>query len=135
MSENALLDVIPIRSGKGQAIRYVALRWGIPAGQVLFYARRGSDYEALSGHFLGVLGSDHAPELRPTKSLPRVYLAEGHNYVGLLEGIRAYGFDASITIPDSAAGLDLQEADDHEAVLTPDVVAHTGEESEHETNI
>ena len=39
---NRWLDVIPIRSGKGQAIRYVAMRWGLPADKVLVYARRGS---------------------------------------------------------------------------------------------
>ncbi len=127
LSENRLLDVIPLRSGKGQAIRYVALRWGIPADNVLFYARRGSDYEALSGQFLGVLGSDHSLELKPSTSLPRVFLAERPNFMGLLDGINAYHFDASIQIPKSAESLQPEEAEDREAVLQPDLVAHISE--------
>lgn len=124
LSENQWLDVIPIRSGKGQAIRYVTMRWGIPADRVLFYARRGSDYEALSGKFLAVLGSDHAIEMKPTQSLPRVYLSSQPNFSGLWDGIVAYGFDGGIKIPRSASGLQPEEAGEEEAVLAPDMVAH-----------
>jgi len=127
LSDNCWLDVIPLRSGKGQAIRYVALRWGIPPERVLFYARRGSDYEALSGQFLGVVASDCAPELRTSKSLPRVYFAERPNFQGLLEGIHAYQFENSIRIPKSAAGILSEDSTETEPVLVPDVVAHTGE--------
>ncbi|MDF1816362.1 MAG: hypothetical protein P1V20_29450, partial [Verrucomicrobiales bacterium] len=59
-----------------------------------------------------------------TTSLPRVYLAGKPNYAGLLEGIKAYQFAEKITIPDSAAGLQIEEADETEAVLSPDLVAH-----------
>ena len=128
LSQGKFLDVIPIRSGKGLAMRYVTLRWGIPADRVLFYARRGSDYEALSGQFLGVLAGDHGLELKSTKSLPRVYLAKQPNFAGLVEGIDAYQFDERIEVPDSAAGLHLEEAEDQEAVLSPDMIAHTNDD-------
>jgi len=124
LSEGRWLDVIPLRSGKGQAIRYVALRWGIPAEGVLFYARRGSDYEALSGQFLAVLAGDHSLELKSTASLPRVYRAEKPNFSGLLEGIEAYQFDGEIRIPESARGLAPSESDTEEAVLAPDMMVH-----------
>lgn len=127
LSEGQLLDVIPLRSGKGQAIRYVTMRWGIPADRVLFYARRGSDYEALSGQFLGVLGSDHCLELKSTTSLPRVYLAHSPNFMGLLEGIEAYHFDGDIKIPESARGLQAEESENEEAVLSPDMVVHNND--------
>ncbi|MEM9280799.1 MAG: HAD family hydrolase, partial [Verrucomicrobiota bacterium] len=124
LSQDELLDVIPLRSGKGHAIRYVTMRWGIPADRVLFYARRGSDYEALSGQFLGVLGSDHFLELKSTTSLPRVYLAKQPNFMGLLEGLEAYQFGGDIKIPNSAKGMQPEEAEEQEAVLSPDMVAH-----------
>ena len=127
LSQNQWLDVVPLRSGKGQALRYLALRWGIDADRVLFYARRGSDYEALSGHFLGVLGSDHAPELKPTKNLPRVYLSQTPNFIGLLEGIEAYQFGENIRIPESASGVQKSSGPENEAVLQPDLVAHSSE--------
>ncbi|MCG8603114.1 MAG: glycosyltransferase [Verrucomicrobiales bacterium] len=128
LSQGKFLDIVPIRSGKGLAMRYVTLRWGIPADRVLFYARRGSDYEALSGQFLGVLAGDHGLELKSTKSLPRVYLAEKPNFAGLVEGIEAYQFDESIAVPDSASGLQLEEAEDREAVLSPDMIAHSNDD-------
>ncbi len=124
LSEGRWLDIVPLRSGKGQAIRYVAMRWGIPADRLLFYARRGSDYEALSGQFLAVLGSDHSLELHPSKSLPRVYVSKTPNFAGLWEGIKAYGFDGGIRIPESARGHQPEESEIEEAVLAPDMVAH-----------
>lgn len=127
LSEDQLLDVVPLRSGKGQAIRYITMRWGIPADRVLFYARRGSDYEALSGQFLGVLGSDHCLELKATTSLPRVYLAQSPNFIGLLEGIEAYQFDGDIQIPESARGLQAEKSENQEAVLSPDMVVHNND--------
>ncbi|MDF1852355.1 MAG: HAD family hydrolase [Verrucomicrobiales bacterium] len=127
LSQGKWLDIIPLRSGKGQAIRYVTMRWGIPADNVLFYARRGSDYEALSGQFLGVIGGDHGLELKTTTSLPRVYLAKKNNFAGLVEGIEAYEFEGKIRVPKSAEGLQLDEGEEKEAVLAPDMVVHTND--------
>lgn len=124
LSQGCFLDVIPLRSGKGHAIRYVAMRWGIPADKVLFYARRGSDYEALSGQFLAVLAGDHALELKSTTNLPRVYLAGNPNFSGLLEGLEAYHFDGNIRIPESARGLPSEDNEEKEAVLAPDMIIH-----------
>lgn len=126
LTDGKWLDVIPLRSGKGHAIRYIAMRWGIPADRILFYARRGSDYSAISGQVLAVLGSDHSFDLRQTTSLPRVYLAKTPNYRGFLEGIEAYRFDREICIPESArGGLADEGANGKEAVLSPDMIAHT----------
>lgn len=131
LSMGCWLDVIPLRSGKGQAIRYIAMRWGIPADKVLFYARRGSDYEALSGQFLAVLGSDHSLELKSTGSLPRVYRANNPSFAGLLEGVEAYQFDGEIRIPESARRLMPEEAEEREAVLAPDMVVHMNDGEDH----
>lgn len=127
LSSGCFLDIIPLRSGKGQAIRYVTMRWGIPADNVLFYARRGSDYEALSGQFLAVLGSDHSLELKSTTSLPRVYPASSPNFAGLVEGINAYNFGGGIEIPRSARGMEPGNTESREAVLAPDMEAHTSD--------
>ncbi|MEM7699383.1 MAG: HAD family hydrolase, partial [Verrucomicrobiota bacterium] len=127
LSEGKFLDVIPLRSGKGNAIRYLTMRWGIPADRVLVHARRGSDYEALSGQFLAVLSADHSLELRKSVSLPRVFLSERPNYGGLLEGIFSYGFDDRIMVPDAADDLEQHDVSEPEAVLSPDMVAHLNE--------
>ncbi len=126
LSQGKWLDVIPLRSGKGLAIRYLAMKWGIQADRILFYARRGSDYEALSGQFLAVLGSDHSLELSQTVSLPRVYLAKAPNFSGFLEGIVAYQFHREICIPESALGrMPPEGSNESEAVLSPDLTVHT----------
>jgi len=124
LSQSRWLDVIPVRSGKGHAIRYLAMRWGLPADRILYYARRGSDYEALSGQFLAVIGSDHSIELTPSTNLPRVYLAKKPSFSGLLEGIDAYHFDDVIQVPLSARGVTPESSDVGEAVLAPDLSAH-----------
>lgn len=130
LSDNCFLDVIPQRSGKGQAIRYVAMRWGLPAGRVLVYARRGSDYEALSGQNLAVLAGDHNPELGRSADLPRVYKASEPNFAGLVEGIRAYQFDsAAIRVPESAGGMEA-DLPRHDSVFAPDVTALDTEDTE-----
>ena len=75
-----------------------------------FYARRGSDYEALSGQFLAVLGADHAPELKPSQNLPRVYLRR-HRISSGCSRDRAYRFfDESIRVPESAGGMEPDDA-------------------------
>jgi len=126
LSSNCFLDVVPLRSGKGQAIRYVAMRWGLRADKVLIYARRGSDYEALSGQYLAVLAADHAPELSHAGNLPRVYRAQSANFAGLVEGIRAYRFDSAIRVPQSAGGMEL-DVRHQDAVLSPDLTALDGD--------
>ncbi|QQL45985.1 HAD family hydrolase [Sulfuriroseicoccus oceanibius] len=122
LSDGAFLDIVPLRSGKGHAVRYVAMRWDLPFDRVLFYARRGSDHGALSGHFLSVLGADHAPELERSEHLPRVYLAQQPNFRGLIEGIHAYQFTTDVRVPESAKGTD--DPSETDAVLSADIVAH-----------
>jgi len=121
LSDGRYLDVIPLRSGKGQAMRYLSMRWQIPPEGFLFCARRSTDHEALSGQALGVLPADHAADLRRARNLPRVYLASRPAFSGLLEGIRAYRFDADVHIPESATG---HTPEDGETVLSADVTAH-----------
>lgn len=127
LSENAFLDVVPLRSGKGQAMRYVTIRWDLSFDRVFFYARRGSDHSALSGRFLGALGSDHAPELKSCEHLPRVYLAKSPNYMGLVEALKAYQFTTDMRVPESASGLQDPDEESSDAVLSPDIVAHTND--------
>lgn len=129
LSGGRFLDIIPLRSGKGQAIRYLSMKWGIPMNRTLFHARRGSDYEALSGRILAVLPSNHNLELSKTRKLPSVYTAATPGFVGLLEGITAYQFDKDIQVPESARGSHSEEkVDFSEAVLSPDLLAHTSNE-------
>ena len=52
---------------------------------------------------------------------------------GLLEGIEAYQFGENIRIPDSATGVQQASGAENEAVLQPDLVAHSSQSEEAET--
>ena len=91
-SHEAFLDVLPVRASKGQAIRYLAYKWGLPLKSFLVAGDSGNDSEMLIGDTLGVVVGNHSPELEPLRGLEQVYFAEGPSARGILEGIRRYGF-------------------------------------------
>jgi sucrose-phosphate synthase len=53
----------------------------------------------LSGDTLGVVVSNHTPELERLRGRPRVHFAESAHARGILEGIDWYDFLGTITIP------------------------------------
>ncbi len=91
-SHQAYLDILPIRTSKGTAVRHVALKWGFPLDQVLVAGDSGNDEEMLSGHTLGVVVGNHSPELKKLRGREQIYFAEGQYAEGVLEGIQHYGF-------------------------------------------
>ncbi|HEV7930093.1 MAG TPA: HAD-IIB family hydrolase, partial [Nitrosospira sp.] len=62
-SRAAYLDVLPVRASKGRAIRYLAYKWGLPLRAFLVAGDSGNDQEMLIGDTLGVVVSNHSPEL------------------------------------------------------------------------
>ncbi len=91
-SHEAYLDILPVRTSKGTAVRHVAMKWGFPLDQVLVAGDSGNDEEMLSGHTLGVVVGNHSPELKKLRGREHIYFAEGEYAKGVLEGIRHYGF-------------------------------------------
>lgn len=91
-SHEAFLDVLPSRASKGQAIRYLAYKWGLPLKSFLVAGDSGNDEEMLVGDTLAVVVGNHSTELEPLRGLEQVYFAQGHCASGILEGLRHYGF-------------------------------------------
>ena len=91
-SHEAYLDILPIRTSKGTAVRHVALKWGFPLDQVLVAGDSGNDEEMLSGNTLGVVVGNHSPELTKLRGREQIYFAEETYANGVLEGIKHYGF-------------------------------------------
>jgi len=91
-SHEEFLDVLPIRASKGQAIRYLAYRWGLPLEQFLVAGDSGNDEEMLVGDTLGIIVGNHSPELEPLRGLEQIYFARGQHAKGILEGIAHYQF-------------------------------------------
>jgi sucrose-phosphate synthase len=91
-SHGEFLDVLPIRASKGQAIRFLAYKWGLPLEQFLVAGDSGNDEEMLVGDTLGVVVGNHSSELEPLRGLEQIYFADGDCAQGILEGIDHYEF-------------------------------------------
>ncbi len=91
-SHQAYLDILPIRASKGQAIRYLAYKWGLPLNAFLVAGDSGNDAEMMLGDTLGVIVGNHSPELKSLRGHHQVFFASAFNAWGILEGIDHYKF-------------------------------------------
>jgi len=94
------LDVVPSRASKGQALRYVAQRWGIPLERILVAGGSGADEDMMRGNTLAVVVANrHGEELSQLADLERIYFAGQPYALGILEAIDHYDFFASCELP------------------------------------
>jgi sucrose-phosphate synthase len=91
-SHDAFLDVLPTRASKGQAIRYLAYKWGLPLHDFLVAGDSGNDIEMLIGDTRGVVVSNHSAELEKLRGMEKVYFAGTPCAAGIIEGMTHYGF-------------------------------------------
>lgn len=98
-SHDAFLDVLPIRASKGQAIRYLAYKWGLPLHDFLVAGDSGNDIEMLIGDTRAVVVSNHSAELDKLRGQEQVYFADTPCASGVLEGMLHYGFTWQSTSP------------------------------------
>ena len=97
-SHNKYLDILPIRASKGLAVRYLAIKWGLPPERILVAGDSGNDEEMLSGDVLGVVVGNYSPELKRLRGKPRIYFAKDSYAHGIIEGIEHYQFFGDIKI-------------------------------------
>jgi sucrose-phosphate synthase len=104
-SRAAYLDVLPVRASKGRAIRYLAYKWGLPLRAFLVAGDSGNDQEMLIGDTLGVVVSNHSPELASLRGNEQIYFARTSYADGIAEGMAYYRFGISTleTVDDSKA--------------------------------
>jgi len=95
-SHAAYLDVLPVRASKGHAVRYLAYKWGLPLRAFLVAGDSGNDEEMLLGDTLGVVVSNHSPELEALRDHEQVYFARASHAAGIVEGMKHYNFVAEI---------------------------------------
>jgi sucrose-phosphate synthase len=91
-SHNMYLDLLPIRASKGDAIRYVALKWGLPVQRFLVAGASGNDETMLGGQTLGVVVGNYSQEIEKLRGYPQIYFAQGHYAWGILEALDYYDF-------------------------------------------
>ena len=97
-SHGCFLDLLPIRASKGLAVRYLSMRWGLNPERFLVAGDSGNDVEMLSGDTLGVVVSNHSPEVARLKNRARIYFAAGEYANGIVEGIDYYDFLGEINV-------------------------------------
>jgi sucrose-phosphate synthase len=92
VTAKSFVDVIPIRSGKDVALRYLENRWGIDPSRIFYFGTYGNDISAVRGRNLSVLAGDADRVLRQLHSRPRLYHAKGRGLAGFFEGLDHYEF-------------------------------------------
>ncbi len=92
-SASRFLDLLPIRSGKGEAVRYVAQHFGIPPENVITSGDTGNDLDMMRTElgFKGIAVGNSADELKQFKA-PHVYHATASFAAGIHEGLKAHGW-------------------------------------------
>ncbi|HEY8118666.1 MAG TPA: HAD-IIB family hydrolase [Methylophilaceae bacterium] len=101
-SHGSFLDVLPERASKGQAIRYLAYKWGLPLTQFLVAGDSGNDEAMLVGDTLGVVVGNHSPELESVRGLDQIYFATAICAAGIIEGLQHYQFISMPPITEEA---------------------------------
>lgn len=89
-SQARFLDLLPPRASKGQALRYLAFKWGIPLDHFLVAGDSGNDRDMLEGDMLGIVVANHSAEIEHLRGRPRIYFANQSYAAGILEGLRHY---------------------------------------------
>lgn len=92
VTARAFVDVIPTRSGKDVALRYLQNRWGIEAERIFYLGTYGNDIAAVRGRNLSALAGDADRVLRQLHQRPRLFHADGKGLTGFFEGLDHYNF-------------------------------------------
>jgi sucrose-phosphate synthase len=99
LDHEVYLDVVPVRASPGLAIRFFCFKWNLEPQRLLVAGDSGNDWDMLSGDTLGVVVSNHTPELEKLRGQPRVHFAKSPHARGILEGIDCYDFLGDIRVP------------------------------------
>ena len=94
------LDIVPARASKGQALRYVSQRLGIPLENTLTVGGSGADEDMMRGNTLAVVVANrHHEELSQLIDQERIYFASQPHASGILEAIDHYDFFNACDVP------------------------------------
>ncbi len=86
------LDIVPLRASRTEAIRFLALRWGIPLEKVFVFASQHGDAELIRGLTNSVVLGDHDPSLEELRHQSSTFFSSKISALGVLDGLNHYGF-------------------------------------------
>lgn len=90
-SQSRFLDVLPHRSSKGQAVRYLAFKWGFPIERCVVAGGSGCDLDLLTGGTLSIVVANHSPEIAGLRGRDGIYFAQQPMAAGVMEGLEHFG--------------------------------------------
>jgi sucrose-phosphate synthase len=102
-SQSRYLDFLPLRASKGQAVRYLAFKWGFPIDRLVVAGDSGNDLDMLTGGSMGIVVANHSPELVPLKGREGIHFANRPFAGGVLEGLEHFGVLPTATDPELKA--------------------------------
>ncbi|MBB5021571.1 HAD-IIB family hydrolase [Desulfurispira natronophila] len=91
-SHDEFLDILPVRASKGHAVRYLALKWGMPLENILVAGDSGNDEGMLKGGARAVVVGNYSQELEKLKGRENIYFANTNFAAGVIDGISYYDF-------------------------------------------
>lgn len=92
MTADSYVDVIPVRSGKDVALRYLEYKWGIDPAQIYCFGVYGNDVSMIRGRNLSAVAADADRDLQRLRERPRLFHASQPGLAGFFEGLDHYGF-------------------------------------------
>lgn len=92
LSSGCFVDILPIRSGKDVAMRYLTMKWGIDPGLIYYFGTYGNDASVIRGRNLAAVAAGADSALRRFRSRPRLYQCKQPGLMGFFEGLSHYGF-------------------------------------------
>jgi sucrose-phosphate synthase len=90
LSHDTYLDILPYRASKGDAIHYIAWKWGIEASRVLTAGDSGNDRDMFSNPLRSIIVANHEESLNTIRKSKRVFFATKDSAAGVLEGLRHF---------------------------------------------
>jgi len=92
-SAGKFLDLLPIRSGKGEAVRFAAEQFGVTPAHVITSGDTGNDLDMMRPElgFRSIAVGNATEELREFRA-PHVYHARAFYATGIQEGLEAHGW-------------------------------------------
>ncbi len=83
------LDVVPLRASRTEAIRHLAIRWGLTLEQIFVVASQQGDSELIRGLTTALVPAEHDPCLESLRSQQRVFFGL-RSKNGLIDELKQY---------------------------------------------
>jgi len=90
-SGGEFLDLLPLKSSKAGAVKYIVDRFGVNKQDVVICGDSGNDLDIFNLGFKGIIVGNAHPELKKFNG-KNAYHAGGEYSAGIIEGLRHFDF-------------------------------------------